>query len=94
MGALRDVLRIGRRIGRTIFCEEVFKRIEYRVPTIRLGTEYGGWSLCPHLLCQESIVYSIGIGDDISFDLSLIKKFGITVNAFDPTPESVKWVRA
>lgn len=45
----------------------------------------GGWTYCPQLLNRESIVYSFGVGDDISFDLSLIQRTGATVFAFDPT---------
>lgn len=40
------------------------------------------------------MVYSFGVGEDISFDLSLIEKFGLEVFAFDPTPRSMNWVRS
>jgi FkbM family methyltransferase len=39
-------------------------------------------------------LYSLGVGDDISFDLSLIEKYGVKVYAFDPTPKSIRWVRS
>lgn len=39
-----------------------------------------------------SIVYSFGIGDNITWDLALIERFGCTVHGFDPTPTSVEWV--
>jgi FkbM family methyltransferase len=44
-------------------------------------------------LNSNSVVYSFGIGENISFDLDLIKQFGLTVHAFDPTPRSIAWVR-
>ncbi len=34
--------------------------------------------------------YSLGIGDDIAFDLSIIEGFGAEVHAFDPTPSSIE----
>jgi len=34
-----------------------------------------------------AVVYSLGIGEDISFDLALIEKYGARVHAFDPTPK-------
>jgi len=43
-------------------------------------------------LSADSIVYSFGIGRDVSFDLSLIDTFGMTVHGFDPTPRSRQWV--
>lgn len=38
------------------------------------------------------MIYSFGVGDEISFDLQLIRRLGATVHAFDPTPRSVAWV--
>jgi FkbM family methyltransferase len=38
-------------------------------------------------------LYSFGIGEDVSFDLSLIRQFGLQVFAFDPTPKAVAYVR-
>jgi len=56
------------------------------------GTTYGGWTYCPNNLSQSSIIYSFGIGEDISFDQALLNKFGCSVFAFDPTPKSIQWV--
>jgi FkbM family methyltransferase len=62
------------------------------INSIRIGTDYGGWVVCPDLLNDKSIVYSFGIGEDISFDTGLIKQFGCSVFAFDPTPKSIQWI--
>jgi FkbM family methyltransferase len=61
------------------------------VRTARLGSAYGGWHVATGLLDRGSVVYSFGIGDDISFDLELIHRFGVVVHAFDPTPRSLRW---
>lgn len=58
----------------------------------RLGSEYGGYCLDASLVRGDSVVYSLGIGEDISFDLSLIARFGVNVEAFDPTPKVKKWL--
>ena len=57
-----------------------------------LGSEYGGWPVLRELLNSESVVLSFGLGEDISFDLGIIKKFGCHVIGFDPTPKSVEWL--
>jgi FkbM family methyltransferase len=44
------------------------------------------------VLNGQSIVYSFGIGNDITFDLGLIRRFGLIVHAFDPTPKCVDWL--
>lgn len=67
-------------------------RLEVKRDKERLGSGYGGHWICPDEISAESVVYSVGIGNDISFDLELIEKYGCTVHAFDPTPESVEWV--
>ena len=56
------------------------------------GNNYGGFYIHPKLVNDESVVYSLGIGEDISFDASLIEKFNCNVYGFDPTPRSVDYV--
>jgi FkbM family methyltransferase len=56
------------------------------------GNDYGGFYVCPDLLNKESVVYSFGIGEDISFDKAIIDKHNCNVHGFDPTPKSIKWV--
>lgn len=72
---------------------EIFVKPQLKVSTIRLGSDYGGWVINPEILNKNSIVYSFGIGEDVSFDLAVIEKFGTTVHAFDPTPKSINWLK-
>ncbi|HYP74749.1 MAG TPA: FkbM family methyltransferase [Polyangiaceae bacterium] len=58
-----------------------------------LGTEYGGYAVCPTGVDTESVVYSFGVGCDVSFDQGLIAARGVTVHAFDPTPRSIEWLK-
>jgi FkbM family methyltransferase len=46
------------------------------------------------VLDTESIVYSCGVGRDITFDLEMIQRFGLRVRAFDPTPRALEWLSA
>lgn len=69
-------------------------QVQVSCPKERHGTEYGGWTICPTSINQEAIVYSFGVGEDISFDLSIIEEFGVQVYAFDPTPKSIKWLKS
>lgn len=57
-----------------------------------LGSDYGGWPVLKGSLNSDSIVYSFGVGDDISFDLALISIYNCIVNAFDPTPRCKDWI--
>ena len=51
------------------------------------------FNICPQGITKNSIVYSFGIGTEISFELSLIEKYGVNVYGFDPTPKSIDWVK-
>lgn len=60
---------------------------------IRFGTEYGGYLLPENInLNSESIIYSLGIGEDISFDTTLSGKYNCKIYMFDPTPRSIEHV--
>ena len=67
--------------------------VDVRLPLEVHGIDTGAWLLTPGELGPESIVYSFGIGRDITFELSLVKRFGCRVHCFDPTPASIEWVR-
>ena len=54
--------------------------------------ESGGWLYAPKLLGPDSVVYSLGVGDSVEFDLHLIEHYGLTVHTFDPTPYSEEWM--
>lgn len=49
--------------------------------------------MIPDLLNNNSVVYSFGIGKDISFDSKLIRNHGCSVFGFDPTPNSITWMK-
>ncbi len=68
------------------------EKYDCKISSERLGDIYGGWHLHVNDLSPKSVIYSFGIGQDISFDLDLISKYNVTVYGFDPTPESNNWV--
>jgi len=60
--------------------------------SLHLGSAYGGWCVIPEYLTANSVVLSVGIGTDLSFDFGLIDRFGCRVHAYDPTPASLAWL--
>jgi FkbM family methyltransferase len=75
------------------------KRISGKELWLRTDVEYpvrqsDSWKYIPELLDKDSIVYSLGVGDLIDFDLDLIGDHGVTVHAFDPTPFAEEWIAA
>jgi FkbM family methyltransferase len=55
---------------------------------IRVGTRFDGgkWIADPQSLTLSSMVYSFGVGDNISFDMDMAGLFGCDVYMFDPSP--------
>jgi FkbM family methyltransferase len=62
--------------------------------TVYLGSRYGGWFVPMNRIDASSIVYSGGVGEDVTFDLALIETIGCHVWAFDPTPRAVTFARS
>ena len=88
----KDVLRYLRRRARVWTGKEFHTPVDARVARERLGSSYGGWWVVPGLINANSIVYGVGVGQDITWDLAMIERFGCTVHAFDPTPRCRKWL--
>lgn len=66
--------------------------VQPRGDLVRLGSDYGGWTIPTDLVESSWVCYSGGVGNDITFDVALIERFGCEVEAFDPTPSSVEHV--
>jgi FkbM family methyltransferase len=55
----------------------------------KIGTAYGGWVVPTRLIRPTWRCYCAGVGEDVSFDLGLVERFGCEVVAFDPTPRAI-----
>lgn len=76
------------RIGKIAFID-----IEEKREKQWYGNGYGGFYVDPTLVPDQAIVYSFGIGEDISFDKAIISNHGCKVYGFDPTPKSINYVK-
>lgn len=93
MIGLKDTLRGARHVLRAMVGTDVYAREQLQCAKVCIGNVSASWVICPARLSEESTVYSFGVGEDISFDLALIERFGLRVHAFDPTPRSGAWLR-
>lgn len=61
------------------------------VQTVNPGDQ--AWYFAANSLHTGDIGYSLGLATNIEFDLNIIRDFGVEVYGFDPTPDSVEWIK-
>lgn len=77
-----------------LFLKRISGQELWLVPDIKLDTSsVDGWRFSGAFLNSDSVIYSLGIGDSIAFDLELISSHNTKVSAFDPTPDSINWLK-
>lgn len=92
MNLLEVPLKGVKRVARILAGSDVYMRKQIDCGVIYLGHAGTSWPVCPEALPERPFVYSFGVGEDVSFDLELIRRFHATVHAFDPTPRSIAWI--
>jgi FkbM family methyltransferase len=73
------------------------KRLVGREPWLRPAplpglVEYDGWAFVPGRLAPGARVWAFGVGTSVEFELELVRRCGVVVDLFDPSPASVAWV--
>lgn len=70
--------------------QEVIARVEWACEHRNIHD----WRICPVGIDQNSVVFSLGVGDDIGFDTGMITIYNCHVHAFDPTPRWIEWIKS
>ncbi|MFN8257447.1 MAG: FkbM family methyltransferase [Bacteroidales bacterium] len=92
MPKLKELFAKFLRLKKVIKGHDLFIKQDISIHVDSYGNPGTSWTICSDILNEKSIVYSFGVGDDISFDLGLINRFDLEINAFDPTPKSIDWI--
>eukprot|EP01065_Artemidia_motanka_P006444 TRINITY_DN13170_c0_g2_i1.p1 TRINITY_DN13170_c0_g2~~TRINITY_DN13170_c0_g2_i1.p1 ORF type:complete len:941 (+),score=261.48 TRINITY_DN13170_c0_g2_i1:90-2825(+) len=59
---------------------------------VAMGSSYGGWNFAPNLLSRGSVVYSIGLGRDMSWEAAMLRAMPfLKIWGFDSTPVHMQW---
>jgi len=90
---IKKFKKVARKCIRKLSGTEIKLQIRKRI--MWCGSNYGGFYVVPEFFKAGGypVVYSFGIGEDISFDLDMINKFHAEVWGFDPTPKSIRWIK-
>jgi hypothetical protein len=86
--------RLVKRWLRSLIGRDVFQLPQCSVEGLVLGNRGASWFVSPQRLNPTTVVFSFGVGRDISFECAPIERFGVMVHAFDPTPLALEWVRS
>ena len=94
----RRIRRLRRRLRRTLL--STTRKVAFRHPDPdprlglrKIGSDYGGWIVPTAVVDADWTCYCGGVGEDITFDLGMIERFGCTIHAFDPTPRAIAFAR-
>jgi len=88
----KPLINLGTRAWNKVLRAGFPPRPDHMYECERIGSDYGGYHIVLTGISKSTIIYSLGVGEDASFDIALIERFGLTVHAFDPTPKSIVWV--
>lgn len=85
--------RLVRRVMNALGRDNItYEKIATRSDLLTIGSTYGGWVVPTEELGTDSVCYCVGCGEDITFDLGLVERFGCEVFGFDPTPRAIAHV--
>ena len=87
------VFKIIKRFRRIISGSDAYIRPTIKIPNRYFGKIYRGYCVAIENLNEKSIVYSFGIGRDISFETELNSNIGCNISLFDPSPIAGKWLQ-
>jgi len=84
----RPFYQRAKRLARRLVGRELWLRPEIREPL----TPAAGWLFCHRRLRQGARVFGLGVGNNIDFELGLVRDFAAVIDTFDPTPFSNDWL--
>jgi len=90
---LKRAARFVRRAVKAAFGKDHLMQCDVSIPKRRYGNDWADWVIARDFLNEKSIVYSFGLGKDVSFEHELISDVGCKVYGFDPTPISLEYVK-
>ncbi len=50
------------------------------------------WTIVRNGMGPDAVVYSGGVGEDITFEQELIRRFGVKIHVFDPSPVAARTI--
>ena len=75
--------------------KDFFYKTTTKIEVEKLGNKSEGWWIASYVIKdKQPLVFSFGLGEDISFDMGIMQKYNAKVYGFDPTPKAIKYVKS
>ncbi|MEO6037184.1 MAG: FkbM family methyltransferase [Saprospiraceae bacterium] len=78
------------RLFRFLFPIRIGEPYRVHLPFEKIGSDYGFVAVPKDFLRADSIVYSVGAGEDVHSDVEMVRRFGCVVHILDPTPKAIQ----
>lgn len=78
------------RVFKFLFPVKISVQHQVDIPFEKIGSNYGFVAVPTGFLDENSVVYSVGAGEDIQSDVEMARRFGCKVHILDPTPKAVR----
>lgn len=78
------------RLFKFLYPIKIAEQYQVNIPFEKIGSDYGFVAVPTGFLRADSVVYSVGAGEDIQSDVDMARRFGCTVHILDPTPKAVR----
>lgn len=73
--------------------DNTFIKNDINLRLVKYGDPNNDWVFYPNLINSQSRILSFGVGENLSFEYELVKRFDCKVDVFDPTPKSIDWYK-
>lgn len=90
---MKELISKALRSRKVLIGRDFYQNRQVKCSHLTFGNRYAAWTFCPDHLNEHSVIYSFGVGEDISFDLKLMEQYHLNIHAFDPSPRSIDWVK-
>jgi FkbM family methyltransferase len=89
---LISIGKVAKVVAKQILGKEPWVHRQKKVNLEFHGDKDYGWKIPTNVLDSSSLVVDVGLGENISFSVSVQKKYGFVVHGFDPTPRAIEYV--
>lgn len=90
---MNELITKALRARKVLIGKDFYQSRQIKCARLTFGNRYAAWTFCPENLDEHAVIYSFGVGEDISFDLALMEHYKLQIHAFDPSPRSIEWVQ-